>query len=187
MGFGAVVLIVAGALLIGGACQRIGHAREGFEWQIGAVGALYGELLASGLLGLTLSLGLVVDGLSLIPVLIGGIAGGGLLVVAFRAFGSRISAAAREQQAPAAVTRRRARLAYSEQLIDQPILDTMRRRFGVSVSVCRTQISGDHGWVDVELVGSAEAVEMALALARQSGINLLEPEEHESGAGRLAA
>ena len=63
----------------------------------------------------------------------------------------------------------------------------MRRQFGVSVSVRRTQISGDHGWVDVELVGSAKAMDLALALAQRSGIHLLEPENEESGAGRLAA
>lgn len=144
MGFGAVVLAVAGAVLIGGACQRIGHAREAFEWQIGAVGALYGALLASGLFGSTLSVGLVVDGLSLIPALIGGVASAALLVAAVRAFGSRGSVAARAQQSPIVVAHRSARLTYSEQLIDQPIVDSMRRQFGVSVRVCRTQVHGDH-------------------------------------------
>ena len=186
MGFGAVILIVAGALLIGGACQRIGHARAEFEWQIGAVGALFGALLASGLFGLTLGLGIVVDGLSPLPVLIGGVAVGGLMVVAFRVYSRRISQVATAQQAPVAVTRRRARLTFSEQLIDEPIVDRMRRQFGVSVNVRRTQISGDHGWVDVELIGGANAVDMALALAQRSGIEL-EPEAEESDASRLAA
>jgi hypothetical protein len=184
MGFSIVLLILAVALLIGFALQRVGRARAGFEWQIGAVGALYGELLGCGLLALTLGLGL--DSLPLIPVLLGGVAVGGLVVAGFRKFDSRTSAFARQRQAPAAVaTRRSARLTFSEQLIDQPIVDRMRKQFGVSVSVCRTLISGDHGWVDLELAGGEKAVDLALEFARDSGIHY--EIEGDTGVHRLAA
>ena len=93
---------------------------------------------------------------------------GGVMVFGFRKFNSRTSAFARQQQASADVTSKSPAHVFG-QLIDQPIVDRMRRQFGVSISVRRTQISGDHGWVDVELVGSAKAVELALALAQRSG------------------
>jgi hypothetical protein len=185
MTFGLVLLIASGALLVGFAAQRIGPAQAGFEWQIGAVGALYGELLTCGLLAVTLGIG--VDSLPLIGVLLGGAIVGGLLVTAFRRFDSRTSTFAQQRQAPGpAVTRTSARLTYSPQLIDQPIVDRMRRQFGVSVSVRRTHIEGDHGWVDIELVGGTKSLDLAMALARDSGI-LFEPEVYDSGTDRLAA
>src|SRR5262245_13302164 len=104
MGIIASLLIVACALAIGWVGQRVGHPRESFEWQAGAFGALYGALLASGLVGLTLTFGLVVDGLPIAAALLGGVAGCGLMVAAFRTFDTRSVAIAQVQRDPVELT-----------------------------------------------------------------------------------
>jgi uncharacterized membrane protein YeaQ/YmgE (transglycosylase-associated protein family) len=73
MGLGGWILLVAGALIFGAAAQLVGETRTGFEWLVDAIAAGVGALIASEFLTAFQSTGPVVDGLAIVPALIGGL------------------------------------------------------------------------------------------------------------------
>jgi hypothetical protein len=168
------VLVIAAAVLIGIASQLVGRARETYEWEIGTVGALYGGLLANGLFASRMTPGFGIDGLLVVPTLLGGALIAGLLVFGIRKFGSPISSSNRLQP-PSEVTvcARRVKLEYAAALIEEPIVDRMRRQFGVAVRVERAEIIGDRGSIELQLIGAPNAVDSAVLLAQRSGIAVL--------------
>jgi hypothetical protein len=175
----AFVLVLGGALVIGVACHLIGRAREGYEWEIGTVGALYGGLLANGIFATSSASAPAYDGLSVIPALLGGAFLGGLMVFMFRRFGSAIQPMHRGPALAEAATNRRVRLSYAPALIEEPVIDRMRKQFGVDATVGHVEVSGDHGWIELQLVGTPAAVDAALLLAEHSGVTVAtEMEEH---------
>jgi hypothetical protein len=176
----AFVLVIGGALVIGVACHFIGRAREGYEWEIGTVGALYGGLLANGIFATTSASAPAYDGLSVIPAVLGGAFLGGMMVLMFRRFGSTIQPMHREP-ALAGVGKecRLVRLSYAPALIGEPVIDRMRKQFGVDATVGRVEVNGDHGWIELRLVGLPAAVDAALLIAEHSGVTVAtEMEEH---------
>jgi len=164
------VALVAAALVVGVCCQVLGRSRASYEWQIVTVAALYGELLGNGLLAPRF--GPLIDGLPVIA-LISGIITGGLLLLLFRTFGSPLSPRHRQAaEVELTTSSQLVRLRFSPELLQDPIIYRMRTRFGVSTRVESAQIIGARGWVELHISGSEPAVEAALALARQSGIQV---------------
>lgn len=170
MGPVSVVFVLLGSLLIGLIYQLLGHARERYEWQIAMVGALYGELAASGIVGPTPGFGLVLDGLNVLPALLGGLVVGGLMVVGVRTFGSPLSTRQRVVAVAEVTCTRRVRLSYSPELLREPIIYHMTRQFGVSAAVGSAEIRGSRGWVELEIVGAPAAVEAGLDYVQRSGV-----------------
>jgi uncharacterized membrane protein YeaQ/YmgE (transglycosylase-associated protein family) len=84
LGFGGWLVLIAGSLLFGVAAQLIGDTRTGYEWLVDGIGAFVGALVASEFILAWQSAGPVVDGLALIPALIGGLAVGFVVEVATR-------------------------------------------------------------------------------------------------------
>ena len=172
MGAEAFVILVGGSIIIGFACQSIGHARENYEWAVGLVGALYGGLFANAISGNTLGFGVSIDGLNVIPTLLGAMLLGGLIVSGSRAFDTRRAASRAHTVAAQPAYAARVRFTYVPELLREPVIYQMGRQFGVTIAIGRAEISGDQGWVDAVIEGTPAAVDAALALARRSGVQV---------------
>jgi uncharacterized membrane protein YeaQ/YmgE (transglycosylase-associated protein family) len=73
IGIGGLVLLIVGALVVGGIAQFLGDVETGYEWVFTAAGAFVGGLAASEwILGLRTTEP-VWDGLALVPALLGGL------------------------------------------------------------------------------------------------------------------
>lgn len=84
LGLGGWLVLIAGALVIGGIAQFVGTPRAGFEWLATAIAALIGGLAASEFVVGWQTFEPIVDGLALVPALVGGVVVGGLVDVATR-------------------------------------------------------------------------------------------------------
>ena len=73
MNLTAALLLIAGALVIGGGLQLIGDVRIGFEFVFTAIAGLVGGYLGSEALGTLSTWGPVYEGLYIVPALIGGL------------------------------------------------------------------------------------------------------------------
>lgn len=82
-GLAAIVLIV-GALLIGGVSQFIGDPRIGYEWLFTAAAVLVGGWLGSEAFGAASTWGPAFEGLYIVPALIGGVVLGAIVDVIVR-------------------------------------------------------------------------------------------------------
>jgi hypothetical protein len=168
-----------GALVIGVAWHSIRRAREGYEWEIGTVGTLYGGLLGDGIFATSAASAPAYDGLSKIPALLGGAFLGCLMVLMFRRFGSTIQPMHRGQAlAEAGADCRRVKLRYTPALIEGPIVDRKRRQFGLDVGLARAEVSGDHGRIELQLTGAPAAVDAALRLEHSGVTVATEMEEY---------
>ncbi len=178
MGAMAITAVIALALLIGLCSQLVGRPRTSYEWAMGTVGALYGELLFSGLFGAAPAGGLAFDGLPVITSLLGGLIFGGAFVLALREFGSPILKARRPTAAPALpVYTRTVRLRVSADLFQDPMPYAMHKRFGVATSLRRAEVSAGRGWIDLDVSGSEPAVKAALDIAQQNRLLVEAPTE----------
>jgi hypothetical protein len=75
----AAVVLVLGALAIGAIAQYIGRVNFGYEWVFTAAGVVIGGWLGSEAFGTLSTWGPALDGLFLLPALIGGLAVGGVV------------------------------------------------------------------------------------------------------------
>jgi len=66
----------------------------------------------------------------------------------------------------------RTKLTFPEQLITRPIIYDMGQRFEVVTNIRRADVGTDVGWVVLELEGSEEEIEKALAWARAEGVRV---------------
>jgi len=165
-----LVLIIATALGVGLLCQAIGRRpRYGYQWAIGAVGALYGGLLATGIATFG---GPLANAFPVVQILVGEVLGAVCLVLVVRLF-TRHAAASHPVAAPDNVLLvRRLRVQYAPGLIEQPLVDRVHRQFGVGASVGQANIHGSDGWVDLELTGVPAALEAAVTGLSRSGIQV---------------
>jgi len=86
MGVGGtgLLLLVGGALVLGLIVQLIGETRTGYEWLVAAIFAVVGGWLGSESFGTASTWGLLVDGLYVLPALIGGVVLGGIVDIVVR-------------------------------------------------------------------------------------------------------
>jgi uncharacterized membrane protein YeaQ/YmgE (transglycosylase-associated protein family) len=80
----ATFVLLVGGVAIGVISQFIGRTEIGYEWVFAAVGAVVGAWLGSESFGTLSTWGPALDGLYLLPALIGGVVVGGLIDVATR-------------------------------------------------------------------------------------------------------
>lgn len=66
------------------------------------------------------------------------------------------------------------RLTFSPSNVTEPVVYRLGSEFGVVTNIRRANVSKDSGWVVLELQGSEEDVERAVAWAREKGV-LVEP------------
>jgi uncharacterized membrane protein YeaQ/YmgE (transglycosylase-associated protein family) len=84
LGLGGWVILIAGSLIFGGIAQVVGETHTGYEWLVDAIAASIGALVASEFIVAWQSLGPVVDGLALVPALVGGLVVGLVVEIATR-------------------------------------------------------------------------------------------------------
>ena len=80
----AVIVLIAGAVVLGAVPLFIGSAKSGYEWLFSSVGVLVGGWLGSEAFGGLSTFGPAYDGLYLLPALVGGVILGALVDVAVR-------------------------------------------------------------------------------------------------------
>jgi uncharacterized membrane protein YeaQ/YmgE (transglycosylase-associated protein family) len=78
------IVAIVGALVFGVVAQAIGETRTGYEWAIDAVAAFIGAIVASEFIIAWQSFGPMVDGLAIVPALIGGVVLGVVVEVVTR-------------------------------------------------------------------------------------------------------
>lgn len=84
MGTTGFIVLLAGALVLGIIVQYVGQARSGFDWLVTAVAAAVGSYVASEWLGGASTWGPQLDGLYILPALIGAIVLGAVVEYAAR-------------------------------------------------------------------------------------------------------
>jgi uncharacterized membrane protein YeaQ/YmgE (transglycosylase-associated protein family) len=84
LGFGGWAILIVGSLIFGVVAQFVGETRAGYEWLGDAVAAGIGALVASEFIVAWQGLGPVVDGLALVPALVGGLVVGLVVEIATR-------------------------------------------------------------------------------------------------------
>ena len=84
------IIAIVGAALFGVAMQAIGEPSSDSEWLLDGVAAFGGAIVASEFVIAWQALGPVVDGLALVPALVGGLVVGGVVTVAARIVGGTL-------------------------------------------------------------------------------------------------
>src|SRR6187200_1423892 len=79
-------ILIVGALAFGITAQFIGETRTGYEWLVDAIAAGIGALVASEFIVAWQAMGPVIDGLALVPALVGGLVVGLAVEIATRYF-----------------------------------------------------------------------------------------------------
>jgi L-aspartate semialdehyde sulfurtransferase ferredoxin len=67
---------------------------------------------------------------------------------------------------------RRVKLTFPPDLIREPIIGQMVRRFEVMPNIRRADVSDDFGWIVCELDGEGTAVDAAVSWLAQSGVGV---------------
>jgi uncharacterized membrane protein YeaQ/YmgE (transglycosylase-associated protein family) len=84
LGLGGWAVLIVVALVFGAAAQFIGETQTGYEWLVDAVAAAIGALAASEFIVSWRTFEPTVDGLALVPALIGGLVVGLVVEVVTR-------------------------------------------------------------------------------------------------------
>ncbi len=79
MGIWGFIVLLVGAAVLGFAAQAVGRARYTYEWVIAGLGAAVGAYVASEWLGVASTWGPELDGLFVLPALIGAVILGGIV------------------------------------------------------------------------------------------------------------
>ena len=66
----------------------------------------------------------------------------------------------------------RVRLTFPPDLITQPLIFNMGKEFDVVTNIRRANVTRDRGWVVLEISGSDDEVERAVAWARAQGVRV---------------
>ena len=59
-----------------------------------------------------------------------------------------------------------------QDIVKQPIVWRLGKLFNVVTNIRRANLSHDRGWVILEVVGTAEAIEKSLTWAREQGVRI---------------
>ena len=67
---------------------------------------------------------------------------------------------------------RRVHLTFPQTLVQEPVIHNMAKMFDVVTNIRRANVEDRFGWVILELQGTADALEQALAYARGLGVEI---------------
>lgn len=70
------------------------------------------------------------------------------------------------------MVRRRVYLSFPEQLITEPVIHTMGKRFDIVTNIRRANVEPLAGWVVLEIEGDDEEIDRALAYASELGVEV---------------
>ncbi|HWD07832.1 MAG TPA: NIL domain-containing protein [Actinomycetota bacterium] len=72
------------------------------------------------------------------------------------------------------MARRRVYLNFPEQLITEPVIHTMGKRFDVVTNIRRAEVEARSGWVVLEIEGTDEEIDRAIGYASDLGVEVNE-------------
>ena len=70
------------------------------------------------------------------------------------------------------MAKKRVIFTFPPELIREPIIYNFGREFGVVTNILRADVSGDMGWVELELEGEEEAIEQGIAWVTTKGVRV---------------
>ena len=72
------------------------------------------------------------------------------------------------------MARQRMKLTFPPDLMNTPLVYSMGKQFQVVTNIRRANVSGDRGWIILEISGSDEEIERALDWAKTQGVHVEE-------------
>jgi ABC-type methionine transport system ATPase subunit len=66
----------------------------------------------------------------------------------------------------------RVRLTFPEELVRQPVVAQLVRRFDIEPNIRRASVESHQGWIICELAGASAAVEGAIAWLEEIGVSV---------------
>jgi ABC-type methionine transport system ATPase subunit len=66
----------------------------------------------------------------------------------------------------------RVRLTFPEELVREPVVAQLVRRFDVEPNIRRANVEAHQGWIVCELAGAPEAIEGAVAWLEEIGVSV---------------
>ncbi|MCC7370534.1 MAG: NIL domain-containing protein [Chloroflexi bacterium] len=72
------------------------------------------------------------------------------------------------------MARQRMKLTFPPDLMNSPLVYTMGKQFQVVTNIRRANVSGDRGWIILEISGSDDEIGRALDWAKGQGVHIEE-------------
>ena len=79
------------------------------------------------------------------------------------------------------MARQRIKFTFPPDLVTQPVVYNMGKEFQVVTNIRRANVSGDRGWVILEISGSDDEIARALDWAKDQGVRIEAEAEHTTG------
>jgi hypothetical protein len=76
------------------------------------------------------------------------------------------------------VARRRVKLSFSPELITEPVIHELGRRFAVVTNIRRADVTREEGWVVLEVEGDLDDIDRGLDWVKERGVRV-DPVEGE--------
>jgi len=76
----------------------------------------------------------------------------------------------------------RLRLTFPKERIAEPLVCEVAKRFDITFSIRRADVSAQAGWIDLEIKGSDDEIERVVAFLQESGVRV-DPVEGDIIAG----
>ena len=74
------------------------------------------------------------------------------------------------------MARRRLKLIFTAPLVKEPVIYQLGKQFEIVTNIRRADVTGDHGWVMLEITGEPEEMERGVAYLQSRGVEV-EPVE----------
>ncbi|HLC30554.1 MAG TPA: NIL domain-containing protein [Dehalococcoidia bacterium] len=74
------------------------------------------------------------------------------------------------------MAKRRVMFTFPQELITEPVIHNLGRKFNVITNIRRADVTEDHGWVVLELDGEENAIEQGLQWVSERGVRVNEME-----------
>jgi ABC-type methionine transport system ATPase subunit len=81
----------------------------------------------------------------------------------------------------AMIVQGRYRFTYPLDLLDKPILYTLIRRFDILANIRRANVTGQEGWLIVDMEGEEKEVAAGIAWAKEQGVDIAPVNEPGQG------
>ncbi len=70
------------------------------------------------------------------------------------------------------MAKRKVMFTYPREVISEPVIYTLSRNFNLATNIRQANITGDRGWVIIEIEGQEEDIEAGIAWAISRGIHV---------------
>jgi hypothetical protein len=78
------------------------------------------------------------------------------------------------------MARQRKKLTFPPDLMNSPLVYSMGKQFPVVTNIRRANVSGDRGWIILEISGSDEEIDRALDWVKTQGVRVEDSDGSES-------